>query len=59
MLQGNVGGSSICLIDVAGSFGKSLAAQGEAAMTKFAVDWLAKLYTADVGNAVKKSTVIR
>jgi monoamine oxidase len=59
ILQGNVGGSSISLVDVGGSFGKSLAAQGEAAMTKFAIDWLSKLYTADVGNAVKGSAAMR
>ena len=34
----NVSGTSLCLIDVAGSFGRDLSAQGEAAMVDFAGD---------------------
>ena len=57
MLFANVGGSSLCMLDVAGSFGRDLSAQGEAAMAAFAVEWLTKLYGSDVGAAVKKTSV--
>jgi monoamine oxidase len=59
MLFANVGGSSLCMLDIAGSFGRDLSAQGEAAMTAFAVEWLTKLYGSDVGAAVKKTSVTR
>jgi monoamine oxidase len=55
----NMGGSSLCSIDVAGSFGRDLSAQGEAAMVAFAVQWLAKLFGSDVAKAVKKSSATR
>ena len=32
----------LCTIDVAGSFGRDLSAQGEQAMSAFAVEWLTK-----------------
>ncbi|MDB5656087.1 MAG: Twin-arginine translocation pathway signal [Tardiphaga sp.] len=54
-LFANIGGTSLCTVDVAGSFGRGLAAQGEAAMTAFAVEWLAKLFGSDIKGAVKKS----
>ena len=38
----NVGGTPLCLIQIAGSFGRELSAQGGAAMVDFAADWLAK-----------------
>ncbi len=41
LLLANIGGSSLCTIDVAGSFGRDLSAQGEAAMVAFAREWLA------------------
>jgi len=59
MLFANVGGSSLCLLDIAGSFGRDLSGQGEAAMAAFAVEWLTKLYGSDVGAAVKKTSVTR
>jgi monoamine oxidase len=55
----NMGGSSLCSIDVAGSFGRDLSAQGEAAMVAFAVEWLAKLFGSDVAKTVKKSSATR
>ena len=55
----NMGGSSLCGIDVAGSFGRDLSAQGEAAMVAFAVEWLTKLFGSDVAKAVKKSSATR
>ncbi len=58
-LFANIGGSSLCSIDVAGSFGRDLSGQGEAAMVAFAVEWLSKLFGSDVAKAVKKSTATR
>jgi len=59
LLLANMAGSSLCSIDVAGSFGRDLAAEGEKAMVGFAVEWLAKLFGSNVGSAVKKSSVTR
>src|SRR3954468_23066456 len=55
----NMGGSSLCGIDVAGSFGRDLSAQGEAAMVAFAAEWLAKLFGSDAAKTVKKSSATR
>jgi monoamine oxidase len=59
LLYANIGGSSLCTIDVAGSFGRDLSAQGEAAMAAFAKEWLGKLFGSDVANAVKKTSATR
>jgi monoamine oxidase len=56
LLLANMGGSSLCSVDVAGSFGRDLSAQGEAAMVAFAKEWLTKLFGSDAAAAVKKST---
>ena len=40
--------SSLCLVDVGGSFGRDLSAKGEAAMVAFATEWLTKLYGSDI-----------
>ena len=53
-LLANVGGSTLCVVTVGGKFGRDLAAQGEAAMTNFALDWLAGLYGPDVKKAVRR-----
>jgi monoamine oxidase len=58
-LLANIGGSSLCTVDVAGSFGRDLSAQGEPAMVAFAVEWLTKLFGNDVAKAVKKSSATR
>ncbi len=55
----NVSGTSLCLIEVAGTFGRDLAAHGQAAMVDFAADWLAGLYGADVKKAIKRSHATR
>jgi monoamine oxidase len=55
----NIGGTSLCTIDVAGAFGRDLSAQGEAAMIAFASDWLANLYGAEVKNAIGRSHATR
>jgi monoamine oxidase len=59
MLFANLGGSSLCAIDVAGSFGRDLSAQGEKAMADFAVEWLTKLFGSDAAAAVKKTSATR
>jgi monoamine oxidase len=59
LLFANMGASSLCSIDVAGSFGRDLSAQGEAAMVAFAVEWLGKLFGSDAAAAVKKSSATR
>jgi monoamine oxidase len=59
MLFANIGASSLCSIDVAGSFGRDLSAQGEPAMVAFAVEWLTKLYGSEIAAAVKKSAATR
>jgi len=59
LLYANIGGSSLCTIDVAGSFGRDLSAQGEAAMVAFAREWVGKLFGSDVANAVKKTSATR
>jgi monoamine oxidase len=58
-LSANVGGSSLCVIDVAGSFGRDISDQGESAMVAFAVEWLTKLFGSDIAAAVKKSSATR
>jgi monoamine oxidase len=59
LLFADIGSSSMCSIDVAGSFGRDLAAQGEPAMVAFAVEWLTKLFGSDAVAAVKKSSTTR
>lgn len=56
VLLANIGGSSLCTVDVAGSFGRDLSAQGEAAMVAFATEWMTKLYGGDVARAVKRAS---
>jgi monoamine oxidase len=58
-LLANLGGSSLCQVDVAGSFGAELSARGEAAMVAFATEWLTKLFGADVKNVAKRTTATR
>jgi monoamine oxidase len=59
LMYANMGGSSLCTIDVGGSFGRDLSAQGERAMVAFATEWLTKLFGSDAATAVKKSSATR
>ena len=59
LLSANIAGSSLCLIDVGGSFGRDLSGQGEKAMVAFAQEWLAKLFGNDFVKAVKTSSATR
>src|SRR4029077_73673 len=56
LMYANIGGSSLCSIDVAGSFGRDLSAQGEQAMVAFAREWLTKLFGSEAVAAIKKSS---
>ena len=55
----NVSGTPLCMIDVAGAFGRDLSAQGEAAMIDFASEWLAGLYGAEVKKAIGRKRATR
>jgi monoamine oxidase len=59
VLFANLGGSPLCVIDVAGDFGRELSAQGEAAMIAFGIEWLTKMYGGDVAASVKRSQATR
>ena len=59
LLFANTGSSSLCSIDVAGSFGRDLSAQGEKAMMAFGLEWLTKLFGSEAASAVKKSSATR
>jgi hypothetical protein len=59
LLYANIGGSSLCTVDVGGSFGRDLSAQGEAAMVAFATEWLGKMFGSEIAKAVKKSSATR
>ncbi|CCD86978.1 conserved protein of unknown function [Bradyrhizobium sp. ORS 285] len=59
LLLANIGGSSLCTIDVAGSFGRGLSAQGEAAMTAFGKEWIGKLFGSEAAAAVKSAAATR
>jgi monoamine oxidase len=58
-LVANVSGSSLCVVEVAGRFGRDLAAKGEDAMVDFAVSWLGSLYGADLAKSVKRRHATR
>ena len=58
-LLANVSGTPLALVEVAGRFGRELAAKGEAEMVAFALEWLAGLYGADIKKAVKRTHATR
>ncbi|MBV9532546.1 MAG: FAD-dependent oxidoreductase [Bradyrhizobium sp.] len=58
-LLANLGGSSLCLVDVAGSFGRDLTAQGDEAMVAFALEWLKKMFGSDAAAAVRQTGTTR
>ena len=58
-LLANVSGTGLCHLDVGGALAKELARQGDAAMTAFALDWLADLFGAEIRKAVKKARATR
>ena len=58
-LLANVSGTSLAMVELAGKFGAELARTGEAAMTDFAISWLADLFGADVKKAIGKTHATR
>ena len=54
-LLANVGGTSLHLVEVAGSFGRELAKNGEPAMIDFAREWLVSLFGSNVKSTIKRS----
>jgi len=54
-LLANVGGTNMHLVEVAGSFGKELAAKGDAAMIDFGTEWLSSVFGANVRGKIKRS----
>ena len=56
-LRANIGGSPLVFVDVAGKFGRELAAKGDQAMTDFAIEWLTGLFGTDIRKAVKRTAV--
>ena len=58
-LLANAAGSTLCIIEVAGSFGRDLAAKGEQEMIAFALDWLGSLYGTEFRNSVKRRRATR
>jgi monoamine oxidase len=58
-LFANVAGTTLCFVDVAGGFGRDLAAEGQTAMVEFAVEWLTRLYGTDIKRTVKRSHATR
>jgi len=55
----NISGSTLCTVDVGGSFGRDLSAKGEAAMIDFATTWLTGLYGTDMKTLIKRSHATR
>ena len=58
-LLANLSGSKLCFVDVAGKLGAGLAEEGEAAMTAFALDWLASLYGSEMKQAARRTHATR
>jgi monoamine oxidase len=58
-LLANVSGTSLHMVEVAGSFGRELSAKGEAAMVDFAGEWLSSLFGTNVKRAIKRSHATR
>ncbi len=50
----NLSGTQLCMVEVAGKFGRELAAKGEQAMVEFALEWLSNLYGAEIRKSVSK-----
>ena len=55
----NASGSTLCMIDVGGKFGRDLAAKGEKEMVAFALDWLTNLFGSDMKTLVQRRHATR
>jgi monoamine oxidase len=58
-LFANASGSTLCMVDVGGSFGRDLAAKGENEMVAFALEWLTGLYGTDLKKVVRRRHATR
>jgi monoamine oxidase len=58
-LLANVSGTSLHLVEVAGSFGRELSGQGEAAMIGIAREWLASLFGSAVKDKIRRGYATR
>jgi monoamine oxidase len=58
-LFANASGSTLCMVDVAGSFGRELSAKGEKEMVAFALEWLETLFGTDLKSAVRRRHATR
>jgi monoamine oxidase len=56
---GNVSGSRLSVVEIAGKLAADLAEDGEAAMKTFAIDWLAGLFGSDLKRAVERTHATR
>ncbi len=53
-LAARIGGSDLYAVELAGSLGRDLSAQGEAAMEAFAREWIGKLFGSDALKSIGK-----
>jgi monoamine oxidase len=58
-LFANVAGSTVCTVDVGGSFGRDLSSKGQEQLVDFAISWLTGLYGGDIKKNVKRRAVSR
>jgi monoamine oxidase len=58
-LLANIGGSTLCTVNVGGRFGRELAAKGTDEMIAFALDWLDGLYGAGLKRVVGRTHATR
>jgi monoamine oxidase len=58
-LLANVSGTPLCLVDVAGAFGRELSTHGEAAMVDYAAEWLVGLYGAELKKSIRRTYATR
>jgi monoamine oxidase len=56
---GNVSGSRLSVVEIAGKLAADLAGDGEAAMKTFAIDWLVGLFGSDLKRAVERTHATR
>jgi monoamine oxidase len=58
-LFANVAGSTVCTVDVGGSFGRDLSSKGPEQLVDFAITWLTGLYGGEIKKNVKRQAVTR
>jgi len=58
-LLANIGGTGLHVVEVGGTFGRELAAKGEAAMSDFAAEWVSGAFGTNAKRAIKRSAATR